>query len=65
MKGMNSLRSKLSGMGSAKFSPTPPSRGKIGVGDVPDQAPPVNKAKALLAGVPLSVRGRKPRLGSL
>lgn len=38
---------------------------KISMGSVPDQAPPMNKMKALLAGVPMSVRGRKPRLGQL
>lgn len=38
---------------------------RIGMGAVPDQAPQMDKAKALLAGVPMSIRGKKPRLGSL
>jgi len=38
---------------------------KLSVGGVPDQGPQMNKGKALLSGVPMSVRGRKPRLGGL
>ena len=38
---------------------------KLRRGMVPDRAPDMSKVRALLAGDPSSVRGRKPRLGGL
>ncbi len=60
----------LAGKGMATKAPMPvlPTGGKmsrVAMGGVPDQAPQMDKAKALLAGVPMSVRGKKPRLGGL
>lgn len=37
----------------------------LGIGKVPDMAPVTGKAKAVLSGIPMAVRGRKPRLGGL
>lgn len=52
------------GPGSSPMMSVPKGR-KMGSGSVPDQAPMMNKAKALLGGVPMSMKGRKPRLGGL
>lgn len=42
-----------------------PKAKRVGMGGVPDQAPMLDKAKAILGGVPLAIRGKKPRLGGL
>ena len=38
---------------------------RLAVGTVPGQEANLGKTRGLLAGVPMSVRGRKPRLGGL
>lgn len=55
----------LAGASGAPRIKIPSARTRVPMGSVPDQAPRLDKAGALLAGVPMSVRGRKPRLGSL
>ena len=64
MARLSTVAKLLSGAGSKVPMVKSPSPTKtVPIGPVTDQAPNVKMARSMLAGVPMSVRGRRPRLG--